>query len=203
MSSNETLSQHFATYRSDVLAYIRSRVDNPHLAEDLLQQTFLRLLQRANWTTVENPKAYLKTTARNVLADHYRLKNVSFNAAGVEYNEQLDADDTLEPGSLLESHQQLELLTGALESLSSTVRRSFILCRFFGHTHAEAGEMLGLSPRTVEKHVAKGLAACFTSVDDGVNCIKDAGYRKGELPVFGGPCKDRAGPAPQKGRLPA
>ncbi len=165
MSNKGKLAQYFATYGNDVRAYIRSRVGSPDLADDLLQQTFLRLLQRANWATVDNPKAYLKTTARNVLADHYKLKSVSFNAAGVEYSEQRDADETWGPGRLLQSHQQLDRLAGALEALSSTVRRSFILCRFFGYTHAEAGEVLGISPRTVEKHVAKGLAACFSEVD--------------------------------------
>ncbi len=181
MSNQEQLSAYFVTYRSDLLSYIRTRVASPQLADDLLQQTFLRLLQRANWATVKNPKAYLKTTAKNVLADYYRLKSVSFNAAGVEYDEQRDADETWGPGRLLQSHQQLEQLTEALATLSSTVRRSFVLCRLYGYTHAEAGEMLGISPRTVEKHVAKGLAICFTAVDDAVNCFNDAGRLQGEM----------------------
>lgn len=166
MSNQRKLGRLFATHGDEVRTYIRSRVGSPELADDLLQQTFLRLLQRANWATVENPKAYLKTAARNVLADYYKLKSVSFSAAGVQYSEQLDTDETWGPARLLQSHQEIECLTAALEALSLTVRRAFVLCRFFGHTHAEAGEMLGLSPRTVEKHVAKGLAACFTALDD-------------------------------------
>ncbi len=166
MSNNNELARHFETYRQDVLGFLNGRVSDPNLAEDLLQQTFLRLLQRANWAAVENPKAYVKTTARNVLADHYSLKSVKFTREGVEYVDERHSDDKYSPARLLKSQEQLELIGGALGTLSSTVRRAFILSRFFGHTHAEVGEMLGLSPRTVEKHVAKGFATTYRALNE-------------------------------------
>lgn len=164
MSNSIELARHFETYRQDVLSFLRGRVSDPTLAEDLLQQTFLRLLQRANWATIENPKAYVKTTARNVLADHYSLKSVKFSREGVEYVDERHSDDKYSPVRLLKSHEQLKQIGDALGTLSSTVRRAFILSRFLGHTYAEVGEILGLSPRTIEKHVAKGYATTYAAL---------------------------------------
>ncbi len=166
MSDSVDFARHFETHRQDVLNFLRGRVSDPSLAEDLLQQTFLRLLQRANWATVENPKAYVKTTARNVLADHYSLQSVRLGRNGVEYVEEHHSDEKYAPARLLKSQEQLEMIGDALGTLSSSVRRAFILSRFFGHTHAEVGEMLGLSPRTVEKHVAKGLATTYRALNE-------------------------------------
>ena len=180
MSNELQLARHFESYRQDTLAFLSSRVGSADLADDLLQQTFLRLLQRADWARVENPKAYIKTTARNVLADYFKLQSVRFSAADIEFSEERHSDETWGPGRLLQSHQKLELLVGSLRTLSTSVRRAFVLVRFFGYTHAEAGEMLGLSPRTVQKHVAKGLATCFQAVDDGERRVNGATYASEE-----------------------
>ena len=48
-----------------------------------------------------------------------------------------------------------------LETMTSRVRTAFVLSRVYGYTYAEIGKALEISPRTVEKHVAKGLAQCF------------------------------------------
>lgn len=183
MSNESHLARHFETYRQEILSFLRSRVANPDLADDLLQQTFLRLLQRANWATVDNPKAYLKATAKNVLSDYYSLQSVRFSDTNIEYREARHSDDTWGPGRLLQSRQQLAQVTAALERLSTSVRRAFILSRIFGHTHAKVGEMLDISPRTVEKHVAKGLATCFAAVSDaypGDNAKAEASNRNGQ-----------------------
>lgn len=181
--SNETrLVQHIETYGQEILSFLRSRVSDPDLAQDLLQQTYLRLFQRANWATVENPKAYLKSTARNVLADHYSLQSVRFSDTSIEYIEERDANDKRAPSRLLQSHQQLEKLYAGLQTLSPSVRQAFILSRVYGHTYSEVGEMLGLSPRTVEKHVAKGLTTCFAAIsndDPGSSAIPAASAEKG------------------------
>lgn len=158
------VAEHFETYRQDILSFLRSRVATPEQADDLLQQTFLRVLQRTNWAEVEHPKSYLKTTARHVLADFYRQRNARHGDAVVEFEEDQHSDDTYSPGRLLQSHDYMRLLADALQSLSPQVQKAFILSRVYGHTYAEVGRALSISPRTVEKHVAKGLATCFEHV---------------------------------------
>lgn len=155
------LADHFETYRGEILGFLNSRVSNLEQAEDLLQQTFLRVLQRANWAAVNNPRAYLKTTARHVLADYYRSRNARNHNAFVEFDDGRHVDETWSPGRSADSDDELRQLAAAIETLSGPVQKAFVLSRVYGHTYAEIGQLMGLSPRTVEKHVAKGLATCF------------------------------------------
>ncbi len=129
-----------------------------------MQQTFLRVLQRANWAAVDNPRAYLRTTARHVLADYYRQQNAINVSAFVEFDDGRYADNTWSVGRQANTDDRLRRLAVAIETLSKPVRNAFILSRVYGYTYAEIGDLLDLSPRTVEKHVAKGLATCHRHV---------------------------------------
>jgi RNA polymerase sigma-70 factor (ECF subfamily) len=155
------LADHFETYRGEILGFLRSRVANVEQAEDLLQQTFLRVLQRANWAAVNNPRAYLKTAARHVLSDFYRSRNARNQNAFVEFDDDRHLDETWSPGRSSDSDDELRQLAAAIATLSAPVQRAFVLSRVYGHTYAEVGRLMNLSPRTIEKHVAKGLATCF------------------------------------------
>ncbi len=161
---NDSLAEvaaHFADYRRDILGFLRSRVRNPEQAEDLLQQVFLRLMQRSDWSEIQNPEAYLRTTARHVLADFYRSQGARDQGIVLEFQEFRHADETWSPDNSLQSGEFFDRLASVLESLSPKVQKAFVLSRVYGYTYSEIGRALSISPRTVEKHVAKGLARCF------------------------------------------
>ena len=162
-NSNPEVAEHFATFRQDILRFLRGRVASPEIADDLLQQTFLRLLQRADWTKIKNPEAYLRTTARHVVADFYRRQNAKNHGVTLDFNEQRHKDETWSPSRMQQSREALDEFAVVLESMSPQVRKAFVLSRVYGYTYAEIGAALSISPRTVEKHVAKGLAKCFES----------------------------------------
>ncbi len=164
--SLDELAEHFEAYQQYILGFLRSRVSGPEQAEDLLQQVFLRLMQRADWSEIRNPEAYLRTTARHVLTDFYRSQNARDQGIVLEYQEFRHADETWSPGDSLRSGEFFDRLAGVLDSLSPNVRKAFVLSRVYGYTYAEIGQALSISPRTVEKHVAKGLAWCFERFSD-------------------------------------
>ena len=53
--------------------YIRYMVSNAELAEDLTQDTFLRIY-KTDLTKVENVRTYTRQVARNLVYDYYRKK---------------------------------------------------------------------------------------------------------------------------------
>ncbi len=160
------VAEHFRDHHRDILGFLRSRVRMPEQAEDLLQQVFLKVMQRSDWSELRNPEAYLRTTARHVLADFYRSQNARDQGIVLEYQEFRHADETWSPGGSLRSREFFDRLAAMLESLSPQVRKAFVLSRVYGYTYAEIGRALSISPRTVEKHVAKGLAWCFEYLSD-------------------------------------
>ena len=157
---HEALAECFNTYRPDLLSFLGSRVATPECAEDLLQQTFLRALQHPDWASVEKPEAYLRATARHVLVDHYRVKGAKKNGVATELQDHHYCDETWSPKRAQQLNEIMLRFTALSKQMTSRVRTAFVLSRVYGYTHAEVGEAMLISPRTVEKHVAKGRALC-------------------------------------------
>lgn len=72
-------------HRDSVYRYLRRRLPNAELAEDLVQETFLRLHRTSPQTdTPAQLRAWLLRTARNLVVDHYRAQR-----------DEVEVDDTL------------------------------------------------------------------------------------------------------------
>ncbi len=64
---NSLRNYYFLKYKSDVFRFVLSIVKDPYLAEDILQETFLKLWE--NYNNIRDPskiKYWLFTTARNI-----------------------------------------------------------------------------------------------------------------------------------------
>jgi RNA polymerase sigma factor (sigma-70 family) len=55
-----------------LLRFVRSRVANPHDAEDVLQQTLLRLLATCDVVNASAPDGFVFTALRNAIIDYWR-----------------------------------------------------------------------------------------------------------------------------------
>lgn len=61
-------------HQSELRGYLIHRLADPALAEDLLQDVFVKALrQGGRFCALDNPRAWLFQVARNALADHLRL----------------------------------------------------------------------------------------------------------------------------------
>lgn len=176
--SLDEVGEHFETYRREILTFLRRRVRSPEQAEDLSQQVFLRVMQLSDISEIRSPEAYLRATARHVLADFYRSQNARDKGIVLEFQEFRHADETWSPGNSLQTDEFLDRLAAVLDSLSSQVQKAFVLSRIYGYTYSEIGRALSISPRTVEKHIAKAAARC---VESELNARDDA--EMGEGPV--------------------
>lgn len=133
---------------------LRSRGRTSDQADDLIQEAFVRLQTYCQDRTVEKPEAFLVRTAINLMVDEGRK---AASDPGVEGSvERLAiADPYPIPEELLIEREQVRQLTRGLEALSPRVREVFLLNRIDGYSYPQIARSLGLSPRTVEKHVAK------------------------------------------------
>jgi RNA polymerase sigma factor (sigma-70 family) len=87
-----TLAQLFETEESSLLRFALGLVGRRSVAEDLVQETFLRLHQV--WDQVENPRAWLFRSLRNLalnhLRDHRAETNLDDDAGGLEQDDPPD-----------------------------------------------------------------------------------------------------------------
>jgi RNA polymerase sigma factor (sigma-70 family) len=136
------------------LSRVRSRQDEVH---DLRQEIYVRVYESARRTRPINARAFLFATARNLVADHVRRgRVVSIEAVG-------DPDalnvmiDELTPERRLGAWQELKRATRALNRLPEKCREIVWLRKVEQLSNKQIAGRLGLSVRTVEGQILKGM----------------------------------------------
>ncbi|WP_437890162.1 RNA polymerase sigma factor [Phytobacter sp. V91] len=146
---------------------ISRRVGCRSTASDLVQDIFLRLLEKADeWKG--NSAAYLSRCARNAAIDHLRTEKTRGSylhdiAAGS------GEEQSVSPHEIVCAQENLRHIDEALASLPQKTRHIFLLNRVHGRSFSEIAEVMGISSRAVAKHMARAVAACEEPSLKGVN----------------------------------
>jgi RNA polymerase sigma factor (sigma-70 family) len=152
---NMLFSRLFSESNQALRRYVRRLIESRETAEDIVQEAFLRTYEHAD--RVKTPRAFLFSAARNLAADarrHNRAQKT--NSLG-----DFDALYVVSPGESLEdgvlADERSRLLKEAVERLSPQCRAAFALRVFHACSYKEIAQRLGLSPKTVENHIARAL----------------------------------------------
>lgn len=147
-------------YYDELLGFFMRTVRDPHEAQDLVQETFERVLARMQaGEVIGQARPLLFEIARNLLIDRYRRLQVR----------QHDSDDVLgempgpsaqEPEAILAGMQRARVLVATIERLPPRCRMAFMLHKIEGHSHAEVASAMGVSVNAVERHIMLAVAAC-------------------------------------------
>ena len=130
--------------------FILRRVGDPHLAEDLLQDVFVRIHRHIDSLgDRERLTAWVFRIARNVVSDHYRTRQ-----EGVEL-----LDDETMPA--VDGDEEFESELGACAStmvaeLPAKYRDAVRLVELEGRSQPEAAEHLGLSVSAAKSRLQRG-----------------------------------------------
>jgi len=156
-------------YHVLIYQWVLKLVKVPHLAEDLVQEVFLKI-----WKIREhiNPQ-------QSFPAFLYRIsRNMAFNTIKkIASEEKLQAQVMTELRNNCESaenkllwQQYEEILRNAVEQLPKQRQKVFKLCRTEGKTYEEVAQELGISRNTVKEHMVLA-----------VKNIKEHFYRYGDI----------------------
>lgn len=130
--------------------------------DDIAQETFLRAFAAEADRDVLKPRAFLYRIARN-LALNERAKRSHATTASIEdYPDPsvLGSEDQVRAEDLIEDRQKMAIFAEAVSALPPQCRRVFMLRKVHGLSQQAVADRLGISPSTVEKHVAAGLLKC-------------------------------------------
>jgi RNA polymerase sigma-70 factor, ECF subfamily len=129
--------------------FIRRRVENDAVAEDLLQDAFLRIHTRIK--TLEDQdkiESWIYQVARNAIIDHYRGRRAlpewseGFSPASIP--DEPDAAETLS-----------QSLREMIEALPDSYRQALLLTEYGGLTQAELAAKLGISVSGAKSRVQR------------------------------------------------
>lgn len=155
----EAFRELFEAHREPVYRLLCRLVRDPHDAEDLLQETFVRLWRkRAQFRGDGSLAGYLRSIAyRTFLNARPRLGRG--RAMGALPEEPVDGRRG--PAREVERNDMerylLARVRAVVDELPDSWREPFVLFRYEGLTCREVAEMTGLTPKAVEMRVSKAL----------------------------------------------
>ena len=154
-SRTEIFTKLFAESRQALHRYIQRFVGSNETTKEIVQEAFLRTYrQRDSVTTL---RAFLFSTARNLAANEYRhRRTMERNALGdFSHSRVKPEQESLETELLRDERNRL--IQEAIDRLPPQCRAAFALRVFHECSYKEVADRLGISPKTVEKHIARGL----------------------------------------------
>jgi len=127
--------------------------------DDIIQEMYARIVSQPALEAIRYPRQYAFQTATAIIIDHMRRSRVvSIHAAGNLEQLELTAPDAT-PEQQLEFREDIQAVAGLLAHLPERTREVLILRRVEGLSQQETAAKLGISVKTVEKHMAQGVAA--------------------------------------------
>jgi len=146
-------------YRPRLIRYFLRRLESREDAEDLTQETLVRMMRDPQALTVTNVEAYLLTVAGNLLRDRFRRDRSRHVGQHVPYDEEAEAWQAEVIGSerIYEDRERLRAFIKALDELPPRCQQVFLLQRYEGFTYSAIARQLGISASAVEKHMMRAL----------------------------------------------
>jgi len=157
--STELLRSLDARFRAPLMAYFLRRIGNRGEAEDLTQETFVRLIGSHSFEQAEQANAYVFRVASNLLRDRARTAARWRKHALSPIDPQLIAEFAHEstedrgPERVLIGRESLVEVLNSLDELGVRTKSIFMLFRLERMKQKDIAELYGIGLSTVEKHV--------------------------------------------------
>ncbi|WP_029043801.1 MULTISPECIES: RNA polymerase factor sigma-70 [Cupriavidus] len=151
----------FLEHRAALVGAAARIVGSRHQAEDVVQDTFLRLRGMDGDTPAIRAKlSYLFQMVRNLAIDAYRRQSLEQKWMAPEEDGIHAPSPATLPETIAMDRQALCALSGALAELPERTQQAFEMCRLQGMTQKEIAAVLGVSPTLVNFMVRDACIHC-------------------------------------------
>ena len=151
-----TVSGHkgFLDHYHELIGTWTRKLRSRQQAEDLTHDAFVRVLENPR-QQVEQPRAYLHQTARNIAVDGFRREDRRQALAQETFDEGVATSD--DPEAYVQALELAESVERALAELPLNCRRVFIWQKLEALSQAEIAERMGVTKNMVEKYMIRTL----------------------------------------------
>jgi RNA polymerase sigma-70 factor (ECF subfamily) len=144
--------QLWETFSVPLQQFIRRRVSDPHSAEDILQDVFLKIHTRIDTLHQQDRvAAWIYQIARNAIADYYRAARPT-----TDLPEILAASDDLVDDDVV--RELLPCVAAMVDALPDTYREALRLTEYAGLSQKQLSERLGISFSGAKSRVQRARA---------------------------------------------
>lgn len=140
-----------------LVQYLHHNWRNPSDVRDLLHDVYVRVYEVAQKQVPGNAKAFVFTTARNLLITRARQEHiVSIEAVADLEDLDLDSDEP-GPDRTVIARDELRRLQSALDKLAPRCREAFLLRRVEGLSRTEIAQRMGIGDHTVKEYLTSAM----------------------------------------------
>ena len=167
MSDQSILDRIFISLR-DVLAHAVSKIVHPKDIEDVVQETYVKICQIEKFQDIKYPRAFLLKTAKNIALDQIKSANSRLTVSMVDHDlDSLNLENELldETYANTATQEEFAMYCEAIRRLPTQCRRAFVLKKVYGYSQKEISGHMGISEKTVEKHIAIGIKRCCNYIN--------------------------------------
>jgi len=132
-------------YSDGVFRFILKNIKDKDTAQDIVQESYVRMWEKVKEVTYEKARAYLFTTAYHTMIDHIR-KNQRLSSLDDNYTETHDES----PGTY---NDLKEVINEAVAKLPEIQRSVIMLRDYEGYSYDEIGDILQLSESQVKVYI--------------------------------------------------
>lgn len=129
------------------------------VADDVLQEAYLRLQGMDNIGAVQHPRTYLFRIALNIAADQRRSESRRLARSEIELLLRLEQDE-LDPERVAAGRSSVRALVQALDGLSPRRRAILVAARVEGLAYSKIAVRFGISTRYLERELKQALDHC-------------------------------------------
>jgi RNA polymerase sigma factor (sigma-70 family) len=150
------LKQVYLAMRYDLVRYVLRRLRDPHNAEDVVSDVYLRLERVTDPIATEvEAQRYIYRIASNLLIDYVRVNNRRLEI--LETNMVLVEDEgpNFERGVIAQG--ELALIHEAFDDLPDKARDIIYYSRIAGMTHEQIADRMGISRSLIEKYIIRAM----------------------------------------------
>ncbi|WP_407556975.1 RNA polymerase sigma factor [Winogradskyella sp. 4-2091] len=146
---SKTFELIYNTYAKSIRRFLFFKTQDADKAEDILQETFVKLWSNCSNVNYDKVKSYLFSTAHNMFLNDIKHQKVKDN-----YTKQFNKIDNNEsPEFILLEKEFMEKLEATIAALPDKQREVFLLNRIEKKKYKDIAEQLNISVKAVEKRM--------------------------------------------------
>jgi RNA polymerase sigma factor (sigma-70 family) len=158
----------YERYWAELCSYIRTTFGSgPPDPQDVAQSAFARYLALPDHVAVENPRAFLYATARNIALDFNRhLKHATRHSVATAQGEGVTLVDEFSPERITLGRERARILEALVANLPHRQRQALLLNRLHDLSYGEIAVRIGSSKSDVSRLIARALETIQAALGD-------------------------------------